>query len=102
MVRITKEESSELHSPQSLENSIGRIEQLLAAARRIAAEMERLETGSIPIGNQPSLNCAMGDLTRWAKACEDAYTLRLKEMGHFKAQGAPPRKVSKSVKKKKR
>ena len=38
MVRLPKGESSELHSPQSLENSVSRIEQLLVAARRVAAE----------------------------------------------------------------
>ena len=56
MVRTPKAESSELHSSQSLENSVSRVEQLLVAARRVAAEMERLKTGPIFIGNQPSFH----------------------------------------------
>ena len=90
MVRLPKEESSELHSPQSLENSILRIEQLLVAARRVAAEMARLKTGDISIANRPSFECALDDLSRWGKACEDAFTARLIEMGHFRAQTVAP------------
>ena len=86
MVRKRKEDSSQLHSSQSLENSVLRIEQLLVSARRVAAEMDRLKTGPIVIGLQPSFDCAMEDLSRWGKACEDALTGRLKEMGHFKAE----------------
>ncbi|MGO9114333.1 MAG: hypothetical protein ACLP9L_34385 [Thermoguttaceae bacterium] len=104
MVRTRKEDSSELHSPQSLENSVSRIEQLLVSARRVASEMARLKTGPISIGNQPSFNCAMGDLSRWGKACEDALTAKLKELGHFRAETAapppphPPRKAGKEKK----
>ena len=87
MVRLPKEESSELHSPQSLENSVTRIEQLLVAARRVAGEMARLKTGDIIIANRPSFECALDDLSRWGKACEDAFTERLIEMGHFRAAG---------------
>jgi hypothetical protein len=104
MVRLPKEQASQLHSPQSLENSVSRIEQLLVAARRVAAEMDRLKTGAISIGNQPSFNCAMTDLARWGKACEDALTTRLVEMGHFRAQAAPahpPRKTGKEKKSRK-
>jgi hypothetical protein len=103
MVRKTKEESSQLHSSQSLENSVSRIEQLLVAARRVAAEMDRLKTGSIWIGTQPSFDCAMGDLSRWGKACEDALTARLKEMGHFRAEAEvpPPKSARKTGKEKK-
>jgi hypothetical protein len=90
MVRRSKEDSSQLHSPQSLENSVSRIEQLLVAARRVATEMERLKTGPISIGNQPSFDCALGDLCRWGKACEDALTGKLKEIGYFRAEAAPP------------
>ena len=86
MVRRKKEDSSELHSAQSLQNSVDRVDQLLVSARRVAAEMDRLKTGSILIGNQPSFNCELDDLSRWGKACEDAFTGRLKTMGHFKAQ----------------
>ncbi len=103
MVRLPKEESSELHSPQSLENSVTRIEQLLVAARRVAGEMARLKTGDIIIANRPSFECALDDLSRWGKACEDAFTERLIEMGHFRAQAAaplphPPRKAGKEKK----
>jgi hypothetical protein len=101
MVRLPKEQSSELHSPQSLENSVSRIEQLLVAARRVASEMDRLKTGPIVISNQPSFNCAMGDLSRWGKACEDALTDKLKDLGHFRAEAAappPPRKAGKGKK----
>jgi hypothetical protein len=102
MTRTKKEDSSQLHSPQSLENSVSRVEQLLAAARRVAAEMARLKTGPLFIGNQPSFHCALADLGRWAKACEDAFTDKLKEMGHFKAEGvAPPHPQQKGVKAKK-
>ena len=86
MPRTRKEDSSELHSSQSLENSVLRIEQLLVSARRVAAEMDRLKTGPILIGNQPSFNCALGDLSRWGKACEDALTAKLQETGHFRAE----------------
>ena len=106
MVRLPKEQASEMHSAKSLENSVSRIEQLLAAARRVAAEMERLKTGDILIGNQPSFNCAMGDLARWGKACEDALTGRLIEGGFFppsrRPRGAhPPRKTGKAKKSRK-
>jgi len=95
MTRTRKEDSSQLHSPQSLKNSVTRVEQLIAAARRIAAEMASLETGPIFIGNQPSFDCALGDLARWGKACEDAFTERLKEMGHFRAEsGTPPKSAA--------
>ena len=91
MTRLRKEDASQLHSAQSLENSVARIEQLLVSARRVAAEMERLTTGPIMIGNQPSFDCSMGDLSRWGKACEDAFTDKLKEVGYFKAEsGTPP------------
>ncbi len=103
MVRTRKEDSSELHSSQSLENSVSRIEQLLVAARRVAAEMDRLKTGPILIGNQPSFDCAMGDLSRWGKACEDAFTAKLKETGHFRAESQstpqPTRKTKKVARK---
>ncbi len=106
MVRLPKEQASEMHSAKSLENSVSRIEQLLAAARRVAAEMERLKTGDILIGNQPSFNCAMGDLARWGKACEDALTGRLIEGGFFRAEPEaparhPPRKTGKAKKSRK-
>ena len=93
MVRRKKEDSSELQNPQSLENAVARIEQLLVPARRVAAEMDRLKMGPIMISNQPSFNCALGDLSRWGKACEDSFTAELVAMGHFKAQveAAPPR-----------
>ena len=90
MVRRRKEDSSELHSAQSLENSVARIEQLLVSARRVAAEMDRLKTGPILIGNQPSFDCAMGDLSRRGKACEDSFTSKLKDIGYFKAETAAP------------
>ena len=92
MTRISKEQSSELHSSQSLENSVSRIEQLLVSARRVASEMERLKTGPISISSQPSFDCALNDLARWGKACEDAFTARLKEMGHFRAAEEAPRR----------
>jgi hypothetical protein len=90
MTRTKKEDSSEFQSPQSLEHSIARIEQLLLPARRVAEEMARLKTGPILIGTQPSFHCALDDLGRWGKACEDAFTDKLKDMGHFKAEGAAP------------
>ncbi len=74
MTRIKKTDSSQLHGPQSLENSLTRIARLIAPARRIAGAMERRETGPLFIGNQPSLDCAMRDLGRWAKASEEAFT----------------------------
>ena len=49
MTRTRKEDSSQLHSPQSLKNSVTRIEQLLVSARRVAAEM------ATP-GNRPDLH----------------------------------------------
>ncbi len=103
MTRISKEDSSQLHSPQSLKNSVARVEQLIAPARRVAAEMASLETGPISISNQPSFDCALGDLLRWGKACEDAFTERLKEMGHFRAEESalPPRPAQKAAKAKK-
>ena len=60
--------------------------------------MERLKIGDLWISNQPSFDCSMGDLSRWGKACEDALTIKLKEMGHFKAQSQaaaphPPKKA---------
>ena len=66
--------------------------------------MDRLKTGDISIANQPSFNCALGDLSRWGKACEDALTARLIEMGHFRAQTTPlppPRKTGKVKKSRK-
>jgi hypothetical protein len=87
MTRRRKEDSSQVHSAQSLGNSISRIDQLLASARRVVAEMERLQTGPILISNQPSFDCAMNDLARWGKACEDALTAKLKEIGYFRAAG---------------
>ena len=100
MTRTRKEVSSQLHSPQSLGNCVKRIDELLVAARRVATEMERLETGPIFIGNQPSFECAMADLSRWGKACEDAYTAKLKDVGHFKAETGtpPPRPVAPAAK----
>jgi len=99
MVRRKKEDSSELHNSESLENCVSRIEHLLVAARRVATEMERLNTGPILIGNQPSFECSLGDLSRWGKACEDAFTGKLKEIGHFKAKITPsPRKAGKDKK----
>ena len=101
MVRKSKAESPELHSPQSLENCVSQIEQLLVTARRVAAEMDRLKTGSILIGNQPSFLCALGDLSRWGKACEEAFIARLKESGHFRAgrEALPPHPPRKARKK---
>ena len=102
MVRLKKEDSSQLHSPQSLENSVTRIEQLLVAARRVASEMERLKTGPIMIGTQPSFECALGDLSRWGKACEDALTAKMLEIGYFEAEAAVqshPRKAAKKSRK---
>src|SRR5271169_181253 len=93
MVRLPKEQSSELHSPQSLANSISRIEQLLVAGRRVASEMARLKIEEISIGNQPSFNCAMGDLARWGKACEDALTSTLIDGGFFRAEAVPAPKT---------
>lgn len=90
MTRTRKEDSSQLHSPQSLKNSITRVEQLIAAAKRVASEMASLETGPLFIGNQPSFECALGDLSRWGKACEDAFTAKLKEIGHFQAETDTP------------
>jgi hypothetical protein len=103
MVRLPKEESSDLLDTQSLENSVSRIEQLLVSVRRVAAEMARLKTGPIMISNRPSFLCALGDLSRWGKACEDAFTGKLIEMGHFKAEieAAPPRIPRKTGKEKK-
>jgi hypothetical protein len=92
MPRTSKEKSSELHSSQ-----------LLVAARRVAAEMERLKTGPIWISNQPSFDCALGDLSRWGKACEDAFTAKLKATGHFRAEteALPPHPARKAGKTKK-
>ena len=93
MTRIPKRLSSQPHSPQSLANSAGRIEQMLETARRVASEMDRLKIGEIVIANQPSLLCAMTDLSRWEKACGDALTAKLNEIGYFKAEiggGVPP------------
>jgi hypothetical protein len=106
MTRTKKEDSSQLHSSQSLANSVLRVEQLLASARRIAAEMDRLKTGDLFIGMQPSFHCALSDLSRWGKACEDAFTLKLQETGHFRAeagttpprQARPPQKAEKEKK----
>jgi hypothetical protein len=103
MVRLKKEDSSEMHSPQSLANSVSRIEQLLVPAKRVASEMERLKMGPILISTQPSFECALGDLSRWGKACEDALTDKLKEIGYFKAEhGAPAHPPKKTAKKKSR
>ena len=64
MTRISKELSSQPHSPQSLVNAVGRVEQLLKTARGVAAEMDRLNIGEIFVANQPSLLCAMTHLSR--------------------------------------
>ena len=71
MTRTKKEDSSEFQSPQSLEHSIARIEQLLLPARRVAEEMARLKTGPILIGTQPSFHCAW---TTWAAGGRPAKT----------------------------
>ncbi len=86
MTRIRKHLSSQTHSRQSLENSVGQIEQLLVTARRVAAEMDRLNIGEIVIANQRSLICAMADLSRWERACGDALTTKLNEIGYFGAE----------------
>ncbi len=83
---------------------MARIEQLLVPARRVAAEMARLNTGPIVISNHPSFLCSLQDLSRWGKACEDAFTGQLMAMGHFKARvefpppPAPPHKAAKAKK----
>jgi hypothetical protein len=102
MVRLKKEDSSVFHSPQSLENSISRVEQLLSSARRVATEMGRLKIGQILISNQPSFECSLGDLGRWAKACEDSLTDKLKEIGYFKAHGTTQASAKKAAKKKRK
>jgi hypothetical protein len=91
MTRIPKKESSLLHSPQSLENSITRVEQLLTSARRVAAEMTRLKIDQISICNQRSFGCSLDDLGRWARACEDALTGKLKDIGYFQAESGGSR-----------
>ena len=48
--------------------------------------MDRLKIAEIVVANQPSLDCAMADLSRWEKACRDALTHKLVEVGYFKAQ----------------
>ena len=67
MVRRKKEESSGPPQRPVAGNSVARIEQLLVPARRVAAEMERLKTGPIVIGNHPSFLCSLQDLSRWAR-----------------------------------
>ena len=55
--------------------------------------MERLKIDEIFVANQPSLLCAMKDLSRWEKACGDALTAKMTEIGYFKAEtgaGVPP------------
>ncbi len=64
---------------------MGQIEQLLTTARRVAAEMDRLQIGEIVIARQPSLISAIEGLSRWERACGDAPTEKLKEIGYFKA-----------------
>ena len=71
MTRTKKEDSSEFQSPQSLEHSIARIEQLLLPARRVAEEMARLKTGPILIGTQPSFHWRW---TTWAAGGRPAKT----------------------------
>ena len=86
MTRIPKDLSSQTHSRQSLENCVGQIEQLLGTARRVASEMDRLQIGEIVIATQPSLLCAITGLARWERACGDAFTAKLNEIGYFKAE----------------
>jgi hypothetical protein len=103
MVRLKKEDSSVLHDHKSLENSISRVEQLLSSARRVATEMARLKIGQILISNQASFGCSLRDLGRWARACEDAWTDKLKDIGYFKAaSGGSRAAIKKAVKAKKR
>ena len=86
MSRIPKRLSSQIHSSQSLANCVQQIEHLLGTARHVASEMDRLKIPEIEIANQPSLNCAMNDLSRWERACGDALTAKLTEIGHFQAK----------------
>jgi hypothetical protein len=86
MTRTSRHLASQTHSRQSLENSVEQIEQLLATARRVASEMGRLKIGELLIANQPSFNCAMTDLSRWDRACREALTAKLIEIGYFKAE----------------
>ena len=86
MTRIPKQLSSQTHSRHSLENCVGQIEQLLETARRVASEMDRLKIGEIVVANQPSLLCAIKDLSRWERACGDALTAKLNEIGYFRAE----------------
>jgi hypothetical protein len=56
--------------------------------------MDRLKIDEIVIARQPSLLCAITDLSRWERACGDAWTAKLNEIGYFKAEigaGVPPR-----------
>ena len=41
--------------------------------------MTRLKIGEIVVANQPSLNCAISDLSRWERACRDALTNKLQK-----------------------
>lgn len=86
MPRIPKHLASQTHSPQSLENCVSQIEQLLSTARRVASEMERLKISEIVIARQPSLISAIEGLSRWEKACGDALTAKLNDIGYFKAE----------------
>ncbi len=93
MTRIPKHLSSQPHSPQSIANSVGQIERLLETARRVAFEMDRLKIDELFVAYQPSLLCAVKDLSRWEKACGDALTAKLTEIGCFKTEigaGVPP------------
>jgi hypothetical protein len=46
--------------------------------------------------------CAMTDLSRWERACEDAWTAKLAEIGYFRAEtGAPSPHPTRKAKKKK-
>lgn len=94
MVKKRKEVSSELHNAASLQAAVKRIALLLAVPERIAADMQQIEpkVDTLVIGSQPSLLCAMGDLARWGRACEDAWTAKMNERGDFSAKLQKSRK----------
>lgn len=85
MARTSKEKSSVTHSPASLLAAVARIHAILVGPARVADDMRQRGIDELVISNQPSLLCAVNDLTRWQSACEEALNAHLAASGQFAA-----------------
>ena len=98
-----RQDSAETHDREALRQVVVRIRELLAPAIRLAGEpddpdskgtMEAGHVDRLTIDYWASVECAMRDLTRWGKACEEAWNEKLVELGQFKAK--PPKVAGKA------